>query len=130
MSPSFVKHPLPTQKGPRKRDAPYGNRNAFKYGFSSKTYVPAEMRSLDEDVEGQFADEIALARVNAAHIAELLMDYKHVPFEQAVAGSNALNHFLDSIQSLSRAFHYLYRRNGSTIEEAMEELANLLPEID
>jgi hypothetical protein len=44
--------------------------------------------------------------------------------------ANALNNYLDRIHSLSRACHFLYRKSTTSIERAMEELSNILPEID
>jgi hypothetical protein len=57
---------------------------------------------------------IAVARINAGRLAELLKDYKNMPFDDVVAASNALNDYLDRIQALSRNFHCLYRRTGLT----------------
>ena len=85
---------------------------------------------MDTDIKGKFEDEIALARISVTHLAELLMNYKDMPFEHVVAGSNAIKYLLDSIQSLSRTYHYLYRRSGTPVEEAMEELAKLPIEMD
>jgi hypothetical protein len=74
---------------------------------------------------------IVVARINAGRLAELLKDYKNMPFDDVVAASNALNNYLDRIQALSRTFHYLYRRTGlTTIEQAMEELSDLPVEED
>ena len=114
----------------RKRGAPYGNRNAFRHGFYSKTYFPKEEASLEEGIKGQFEDEIALSRVNAARLAELLMNYKDMPVDEVVAVANALNKFVSSIQSLSRTYQYLYRRSGTPIEQAMAELAALPIDLD
>jgi hypothetical protein len=48
---------------------------------------------------------------------------------EVVALSNALNNYLDRIQSLSRAQRYMYR-NQTTIEQAIAELAKIPPEED
>ncbi|MCJ7585369.1 MAG: hypothetical protein MUO30_11465, partial [Anaerolineales bacterium] len=61
--------------------------------------------------------------------AELLKDYKTMPFEEVVSASNALNNYLDRIQSLSRAQKFVYQ-NQTTIEKALEELGNIPPEED
>ena len=42
---------------------------------------------------------------------------------------NALNNYLDRIQSLSRAQRFMYR-NQTTLEQALEELAKIPPELD
>jgi len=113
----------------RKRGGQPGNKNAFRHGFYSPSFTSAEMRSLDSNVKGEFHDEINLARVNANRLAELLKDYKTMPFEDVVSASNALTNYLDRIQSLSRAQKYIYQ-NQTTIEKALEELGNIPPEED
>ena len=113
----------------RKRGAPLGNTNAFRHGFYSPSFTSGEMRSLDSNVKGEFHDEINLARVNANRLAELLKDYKTMPFEEVVSASNALNNYLDRIQSLSRAQKFVYQ-NQTTIEKALEELGCIPPEED
>jgi hypothetical protein len=87
------------------------------------------LRRLDTDVKGEFDDEIALARINALHLAELLKDYKNIPLDDFVSASNALNNYLDRIQCLSRARHVIFR-NGTTLEQALEELRKIPPEED
>jgi hypothetical protein len=118
MSPSL----LPDK---RKRSGQPGNSNAFRHGFYSTAFTPAELRALDENIRGEFMDEIALARVNAAHLAELLKDYKNMSLGEVVSASNALNNYLDRIESLSRSQHFLYR-GQTTMEQALSELA-LIP---
>jgi len=113
----------------RKRGGQPGNKNAFRHGFYSPSFTSAEMRSLDSNVKGEFHDEINLARVNANRLAELLKDYKTMPFEDVVSASNALTNYLDRIQSLSRAQKYIYQ-NLTTTEKALEELGNIPPEED
>jgi hypothetical protein len=113
----------------RKRGAPLGNTNAFRHGFYSPSFTSGEMRCLDSNVKGEFHDEINLARVNANRLAELLKDYKTMPFEEVVSASNALNNYLDRIQSLSRAQKFVYQ-NQTTIEKALEELGAIPPEED
>ena len=113
----------------RKRGGQPGNKNAFRHGFYSPSFTSAEMRSLDSNVKGEFHDEINLARVNANRLAELLKDYKTMPFEEVVSASNALNNYLDRIQSLSRAQKFVYQ-NQTTIEKALEELGCIPPEED
>ena len=110
----------------RKRGAPPGNTNAFRHGFYSRSYTSVEMLSLDSNVKGEFHDEINLARVNANRLAELLKDYKTMPFQDVVSASNALTNYLDRIQSLSRAQKFIYQKH-TTIEKALEELGNIPP---
>ncbi len=113
----------------RKRGGQPGNSNALRHGFFSKSFTEAEMQGLDKDIKGEFIDEIALARVNAGHLAELLKDYKNMSLNDVVSASNALNNYLDRIQSLSRAQRFMYR-NQTTIEQALAELADIPPELD
>ncbi len=87
--------PTPTK---RKRGGQPGNANALRHGFYSKSFTDAEMGRLDLDIEGEFIDEIALARTNAARLADLLKDYKNMSLDDVVSASNALNHYLDRIR--------------------------------
>jgi hypothetical protein len=113
----------------RKRGGQPGNSNALRHGFFSRSFTRAELHDLDENVKGEFVDEIALARVNASHLAELLKDYKNISLDDYVSASNALNNYLDRIQSLSRAQRFMYR-NQTTLEQALAELADIPPEED
>lgn len=113
----------------RKRGAPFGNHNALRHGFYSRSFTRTENSGLDSDIKGEFHDEINLARVNANRLAELLKDYKRMPFEHVIAASNALNHYLDRIQSLTRAQRAVFQ-NLTTIEQALEELKDIPPEQD
>jgi hypothetical protein len=113
----------------RKPGAQPGNGNALRHGFYAKSFTEAEMRRLDKDIEGEFLDEIALARTNASRLAELLKDYKSMSLDDVVSASNALNNYLDRIQSLSRAQRFMYR-NQTTLEQALEELARIPVEED
>ena len=113
----------------RKPGGQPGNANALRHGFYAKSFTEAEMRRLEEDIEGEFIDEIALARTNAARLAELLKDYRNMSLLDVVSASNALNNYLDRIQSLSRAQRFMYR-NQTTLEQALEELSKIPPEED
>ena len=113
----------------RKPGAQPGNGNALRHGFYAKSFTEAEMRRLDKDIEGEFIDEIALARTNASRLAELLKDYKNMSLDDVVSASNALNNYLDRIQSLSRAQRFMYR-NQTTLEQALAELAAIPAEED
>ena len=113
----------------RKPGAQPGNGNALRHGFYAKSFTEAEMGRLDKDIEGEFIDEIALARTNAARLAELLKDYQNMSLVDVVSASNALNNYLDRIQSLSRAQRFMYR-NQTTLEQALEELSKIPPEVD
>jgi hypothetical protein len=116
--------PNPSTPTKRKRGGQPGNSNALRHGFFSRSFIEAEMDDLEENVKGEFMDEIALARVNAAHLAELLKDYKNISLDDYVSASNALNNYLDHIQSLSRAQRFMYR-DQTTLEQALAELADI-----
>jgi hypothetical protein len=87
------------------------------------------MQRLDENIKGEFHDEISLARVQASHLAELMKDYKNMPLQDYISASNAINNYLDRIQSLSRAQKYIYQ-NQTTVEKALEELKDIPPDQD
>jgi hypothetical protein len=113
----------------RRRGGQPGNSNALRHGFFSHSFTDAEMRRLDTTIEGEFLDEIALARTNAARLAELLKNYRNMSLDDVVSASNALNNYLDRIQSLSRSQRFMYR-NQTTLEQAIEELGKIPPEQD
>jgi hypothetical protein len=113
----------------RKPGGQPGNTNAFRHGFYAQSFSEAEMNRLDRDIEGEFLDEIALARTNACRLAELLKDYRNMSLNDVVSASNALNNYLDRIQSLSRSQRFMYR-NQTTLEQALEELSRIPPELD
>ena len=121
--------PVSASATKRKRGAQPGNHNARRHGFYSNSYTEPDMQNLDSNVKGEFLDEINLARVNASHLAELMKDYKNMPLQDFVSASNALNNYLDRIQSLSRAQRFMYQ-NQTTIEKALEELKDIPPEED
>jgi hypothetical protein len=114
----------------RKEGGQPGNRNAFRHGFYSKSFTEEELLALDKNIKGENLDEIAAARITAAHLLELLKDYKNMPFENFISAANALNNYLDRIQSLSRAYHFLYRKSANSIERAMEELSKIPVDLD
>lgn len=113
----------------RRRGGQPGNANALRHGFYSKYFTETELQNLDANIKGEFHDEIALARIQVGRLAEILLGYKDMPFDDYIAASNALNNYLDRIQRLSRAQHFMYR-NQTTLEQALEELANLPVEDD
>jgi hypothetical protein len=120
---------MSSSSNPRHRGGQPGNANALRHGLYSKNFTESELTGLDEDIKGEFHDEIALARVQVGRLAEMLKDYKSMPFENYIAASNALNNYLDRIQRLSRAQHFMYR-NQTTMEQALAELAVIPPEED
>jgi hypothetical protein len=113
----------------RKPGGQPGNSNALKHGFYAKSFTKAELQGLEQNVQGEFIDEIELARTNAGRLAELLVDYRNMTIAEVVSASNALNNYLDTIQSLSRAQRHMYR-SQTTLEQALAELAKIPPEED
>ena len=87
------------------------------------------MQALVKNVKGEFHDELAVARVQVGRLAEKLKGYKDMPFDEYIAASNVLNNYLDRIQRLSRAQHFMYR-NQTSLEQALAELADIPPEED
>ena len=124
-----MSEPSTPGKPKRKRGGQPGNANALRHGFYSKYFTETEMKSLDANIKGEFHDEIALARIQVGRLAEMLIGYKDMPFDDYIAASNALNNYLDRIQRLSRAQHFMYR-NQTTLEQALEELSKIPPEED
>jgi hypothetical protein len=119
-----------TSKTPKRhRGGQPGNQNARRFGIYSGSFSPAELENLDVNVEGEFLDEISIARIQVLRLAEIVKDYKHMPLDEYIAASNALCHYLDRIQRLSRAQHLIYQ-NQTTLEQALEELSKIPPEVD
>ena len=87
------------------------------------------MQGLDSNVKGEVHDDIAPARANAAPLAELVRDYKNMALEDYISASNALNNYLDPVQGLSRAQQFMVQKQ-TTIEQALEELKDIPPNID
>jgi acyl-[acyl carrier protein]--UDP-N-acetylglucosamine O-acyltransferase len=123
------KNSTPKPSSKRKRGGQPGNKNSFRHGFYSKSFTASDMQSLDKNIKGEFHDEISLARVQASHLAELMKDYKNMPLQDYISASNAINNYLDRIQSLSRAQKYIYQ-NQTTVEKALEELKDISPDDD
>ncbi len=113
----------------RRRGGQPGNQNARRFGIYGSSFTSSEGDNLDANVKGEFLDEIALARIQVGRLAEIVKDYKHIPFEKFIAASNALCNYLDRIQRLSRSQHFMYR-NQTTLEQALEELSKIPPEVD
>lgn len=117
-------NPALSIKTKRKRGGQPGNLNAIRHGFYSKSFTESEMLALDSNVNGEFTDEIAAARVNAARLAELMKDYKNMAIQDYIAASNTFNNYMDTVRSLSRDQKFLYH-NQTTIEKALEELSSI-----
>jgi hypothetical protein len=113
----------------RKSGGQPGNGNALRHGFYSQFFSQAEMSGLDSDVKGEFLDEISLARITARKLAALLEDYEALPLQDVLAIAHGLSNYLDRIQSLTRAQRFIYN-NMTTIEQALEELKDIPPEVD
>ena len=106
-----------------------GNGNALRHGFYSEFFTQAELSGLDSDVKGEFLDEISLARITARKLAALLEGYETLPLQEVLVIAHGLSNYLDRIQSLTRAQRFIYN-NMTTIEQALEELKDIPPEVD
>ncbi len=107
----------------------HAEKLAVRHCLYSKYFTEREKPGLDENIKGEFQDEIALARIQVGRLAEMLRDYKDMPFDDYIAASNALNNYLDRIQRLSRLQHFMVR-NQTTFEQVLAELADIPPEED
>jgi hypothetical protein len=63
MNPPKYKSIEPKKPAARKRGGQPGNSNAFKHGFYTKNFSPAECRGLQSTQGVVLGDEIALLRV-------------------------------------------------------------------
>jgi hypothetical protein len=76
-----------------------------------------------------YATSSNIARVNVLRLAELLKDHKNMSIADVIALSNGLRSYLECIRSLSREQKVIYQ-NMTTIEQALEELKDIPPEVD
>ena len=81
---------------------------------------------MDKHVIGDYRDELALARVQTAHLAEMLRDYRDMRFSEFLTGCMVLNQFLGRINGLSRSYHVLYK-NSTPLDQILDELRKIPP---
>ena len=113
----------------RKRGGQPGNKNNFRYGFYSKSFSTSDKRGLDQNVKGEFHDEINIARVNLSRIEELILGNKNMPQNDYINISNVAIKYIDCIRCLTRDQKLIYQ-NQTTVEKALEELSALPPDQD
>ena len=107
----------------RKRGAPFGNRNAVKHGFYSKTLNPADRSDLNlaADIVG-VDEEIALLR----------LEIKKALSGGSVASLVPLAKAALALEKLVRARHLIFVEKRHTLELAVENVLRdvLLPLTD
>jgi hypothetical protein len=116
------------EKRKRHRGAQPGNQNARKNVYMD-SFTPSELAAFSQDINGEFIDELALTRVQIGRLANIVKNYENMSLDNYIAASNALCHFLDRYQRLTRAQHFIFR-NQTTMEQALEELSKIPPEVD
>jgi hypothetical protein len=106
----------------RKRGAPLGNLNAFKHGFYSGRFSPAERRSLDEQASPDLVDEIALVRVAVSRfLASLEMDDAPRDLQSELAILRTINLGALSINGLVRT-RLMLAASGTSLNAAVSFL--------
>jgi hypothetical protein len=113
----------------RRRGGQPGNDNAFRHGLYSKYFTVAELKNLDENIDGEFDDELAFARTQLARLARKLEDPESMSDIEYVATSRAASEYLDRIIRLKRAQKVLFH-SQTTLAQALAELAAIPPEED
>jgi hypothetical protein len=117
-------------KMPNKGGAPLGNKNALKHGFYAHSFHRTESRNLDTDILGQFEDEIALMRVLILRTAESIKDNPQLSLMEYLTALRGVTHAVACLAAVYRTQKSVYNNGMTTIEQAMEELANLPVEED
>ena len=121
MNENSTSQPISPAPAKRKRGGQPGNKNNFRYGFYSKSFSTSDKRGLDQNVKGEFHDEINIARVNLSHIEELILGNKDMPRNDLINISNVAIKYIDCIRCLTRDQKLIYQ-NQTTFEKALEEL--------
>ena len=121
--------PNPSTPPKRKRGGQPGNKNNFRHGFYSPSFSPSDMQALDQNVKGEFHDEISLARVNLSHIEEIILGNKNMSRNDLMNISNVAIKYIDCIRCLTRDQKLIYQ-NQTTVEKALEELKDIPPDQD
>ncbi|HVM70607.1 MAG TPA: hypothetical protein VMT91_02530 [Anaerolineales bacterium] len=111
----------------RKRGAPLGNTNALKHGFY--TIKPEVLTRLDQDVKGQFNDEIDALRDLVDTTMTVFSSVTNPTLEQCQVTLRAVSQAFDTMKSLYLSQRLLYN-NTTTIEQAIQELSTIPTDID
>jgi hypothetical protein len=119
---------LPSANPYRKAGAPRGNTNALKHGFYSSTFTHAEIKRLDENVQGEFKDEEALIHTLVYRCAESMKKGKMTLYDYVFTLRVVLL-AVGRLESLHRTRKVIY--DGQTaLDQVWEELKYLPFEVD
>jgi hypothetical protein len=111
----------------RKRGAPLGNQNALKHGFYA---IKAEVLArLSTDIKGEFLDEIEVLRSLVDTNLKVFNANEHPTLEQCQTTLRGISQSFDTMKGLYLMQKVLYN-NQTSIEQALEELADIPPEQD
>ena len=112
--------------GRRKRGGQPGNTNAFKHGFYTKNFSPAERRGLQATQGVVLADEIALLRVLIRRFSGQILSSQGVPLNESAQHLAVISEAMLRLASLLRTNHML---GGSETSTLTEELSLALAKI-
>jgi hypothetical protein len=111
----------------RHRGGQPGNKNAFRHGF----YIINKkvLNRMDTDMNGDISDEIIALRSLVDTTRNTFAEIQHPPLDQCLATLHGISQAFDTIRALYLAQKYL-NNNQSTMEQILEELAQIPPEED
>ncbi len=113
-----------------KGGAPVGNNNALKHGFYAHSFHRSESKNFDSDILGQFEDEIALMRILILRTAESIKDNPQLSLMEYLIALRGVTHAVACLTSIYRTQKAVYNNGQTTIEQAMEELSKIPPDLD
>jgi len=128
MNENPTSHPFPRSLQTQARRS-VRQQNNFRHGFYSKSFSTSDKRGLDQNVKGEFLDEINIARVNLSHIEEFILGDKNIPRSDLLNFNNVAIKYIDCIRCLTRDQKLIYQ-NQTTTEKALEELKDIPPDQD
>jgi hypothetical protein len=118
------------QKGSRKRGGQPGNTNAFKHGFYTKNFSPAERKGLQAIQGVVLGDEIALLRVLIRRFAEQIQASQGLALFESAQHLAVVSEAMLRLASLLRTDHMLGGDQSSTFIQqlnlVLEELSDEL----
>ncbi len=118
---------IPSPSSKRKAGAPIGNQNALKHGFYA---IKAEVLArLSTDIKGEFLDEIDVLRSLVDTNLRVFNANEHPTLEQCQTTLRGISQSFDTMKGLYLVQRVLYN-NQTSVEKALEELADIPPELD
>ena len=125
---STLPNPVIPAKKPakRKRGGQPGNTNAFKHGFYTKNFSPAERRGVEAAKVVVLGDEIALLRVLIRRFADQLQASHGLALTESAQHLAVISEAMLRLASLLRTDHMLGGAQSSTL---IEQLSLSLEEI-